>query len=69
MAAKKKVVRKVRKKDAAAGGVSYRQITVEIFFTDREVKMGTFYCLKDVLGYIEAGVRGRYADSVRIELF
>ena len=69
MAVKKKAVRKVRKKDAAARGIGYRQMTVEMFFTDREMKMGTFYCLKDVLSYIEQGVRSRYTDSVRIELF
>ena len=68
MAAEKKVVGEGCEKKAEAG-VRYKQMTVEIFFTDREVKMGTFYRVKDVLSYIEEGVRSRYTDSVRMQLF
>ena len=65
----KKVLPKAAKKRKTAGPVAYRQITVEIFFTDGERALGTFHSVGDVLSYVENAVSGRYADSVRIELF
>jgi hypothetical protein len=70
----KKVLPKAAQKQKTAGGavpdaVRYRQVTVEISFTDGERGLETFHNIAGVLGYIENAVSGRYADSVRIELF
>ena len=47
----------------------YKQMTVEILFTDGELKTVTFYKPADCFRYIERTVCEEYADSVRVELF
>ena len=49
--------------------IRYKHMTIEILFTDGQVKTATFYDLKDLLNYIEQTVAICYTDSIRIELF
>ena len=69
--AKKKKVKKGEKRKTAdvKTEVSYKQTTVEIFFTDGEIETVTFYNPADCFRYIERTVAEHYADRVRVELF
>ena len=61
--------RKTRESADAGMPLRYKQITVEIMYTDGEIATATFYKVSDCFGYIERTVSERYANSVRIELF
>ena len=49
--------------------LKYKQMTVEIGFTDGGIKTVTYYSLSDCFRDIERIVGEHYANSVRIELF
>ena len=49
--------------------IKYKQMTVEIMYTDGEITTATFYDLKDCCRHIERLAAEHYTDRVRIELF
>ena len=60
------------KKGKGVGGngeIEYKQMTVEILFTDGEMTTANFYTTNECFEYVERSVRERWADSVRVELF
>ena len=67
--AKKKTTAKKPKPTTANNPLKYKQMTVEIAFTDGGVNTATFYSPADCFRYIERTVTEHYADSVRVELF
>ena len=57
------------KNKQAENQIKYKQITVEITFTDGEKEMKNFYSPAGCFRHIEKAVTEHYADSIRIELF
>ncbi len=68
MAKKKKTIKKPEP-TTANKPLKYKQMTVEIAFTDGGIETVTFYSPAEFFRYIERTVTEHYADSVRVELF
>ena len=58
-----------KKRIKTDGQVKYKQMTVEITFTDGEIQVHNFYDPSKCFRYIEQAVSEHYTDRVRIELF
>ena len=61
--------KKSTEKAAAKNQLKYKQIAVEITFTDGEKEMNNFNSSADCFRFIEKAVSEHYADSIRVELF
>ena len=62
--AKKKTEKNTTKKP-----LKYKQMVVEIMYTDGEITTATVNSLVDCCWYIEQRASEHYVDSIRIELF
>ena len=65
----KKTTAKKQKITISNNPLKYKQMTVELAFTDGEIETVTFYSPADCFRYIERTVTEHYANSVRVELF
>ena len=56
-------------KPAEPDTIKYKQMTLEILFTDGQVETVTFYNPENLLRFMAQIIRTHFADSIRIELF
>ena len=69
MVTAKKRAKKKAKATTTNTQLKYKQMTVEIVFTDGEIETITFYNPADCFRYIERTVTEHRVDSIRVELF
>ncbi|MBN2456729.1 MAG: hypothetical protein JXB29_09380 [Sedimentisphaerales bacterium] len=58
-----------QKSPSADARIKYKQMTLEILFTDGRMETVTFYTLENFMNFMNQTVRTNYTDSIRIELF
>ncbi len=67
--AKKKTEESKAAKERKRKPLKYKQMVVEIVYTDGEITTATVNSLVDCCWYIEQRASEHYVDSIRIELF